>query len=292
MRPIASTLVISTVLALSSTCLAADLIAYEGFNYAPAVNLQNANGGTGWSGKWIKNQEIVTGVGTLGLTWPNLQTSGNCAATAAFGSDQYSIYTRVLAPYANDGVVYVSFLFQPLFGFGAGGGLEFGPLTNGIIVGAHPGTGYYGLMDTAFSGVDTQIPVQQNVTALCVAKVTDNFDGTVVFSLFMNPTIGDNEPAIPEANYMLGGSMPNLVRVLNDGGFLTDEIRIGKTWDSVLPPIVPPACDGDLDHSGTVDASDLAVLLGGWGTGAGDVDGNGTTDAADLGILLGAWGTC
>jgi hypothetical protein len=54
------------------------------------------------------------------------------------------------------------------------------------------------------------------------------------------------------------------------------------------------SCPADLDLSGTVDASDLAILLGGWGTGAteSDLNGNGVVEAADLSILLGAWGTC
>jgi hypothetical protein len=46
----------------------------------------------------------------------------------------------------------------------------------------------------------------------------------------------------------------------------------------------------DLDGNGTVDAADLGILLGGWGTRAGDIDGDGTTDATDLALLLGAWG--
>ncbi len=47
---------------------------------------------------------------------------------------------------------------------------------------------------------------------------------------------------------------------------------------------------GDLDGDNLVNASDLAILLGAWGTtGPGDLDGNGVVDAADLGILLGAW---
>ncbi|MFO0829397.1 MAG: hypothetical protein U0572_14765 [Phycisphaerales bacterium] len=54
-----------------------------------------------------------------------------------------------------------------------------------------------------------------------------------------------------------------------------------------------PDCIGDLDGNWTVDAADLALLLGGWGGGGlSDLDGSGTTDAADLAILLGAWGTC
>jgi hypothetical protein len=53
-------------------------------------------------------------------------------------------------------------------------------------------------------------------------------------------------------------------------------------------------CDGDLDRSGDVDAGDLAVLLGTWGTNAacGDLDGNGLVGPPDLARLLGAWGPC
>ena len=47
----------------------------------------------------------------------------------------------------------------------------------------------------------------------------------------------------------------------------------------------------DLDGNGTVDASDLAILLGAWGTNtpAKDLNGDGSVNAADLAILLGAW---
>jgi hypothetical protein len=46
---------------------------------------------------------------------------------------------------------------------------------------------------------------------------------------------------------------------------------------------------GDFDGNGSVDAADLAILLGAWGTPDADLDGNGDTDAADLAILLGNW---
>ncbi|MBL9121333.1 MAG: hypothetical protein JNL80_15605 [Phycisphaerae bacterium] len=54
--------------------------------------------------------------------------------------------------------------------------------------------------------------------------------------------------------------------------------------------VVP--CPADLDGSGVVDATDLALVLGGWSGASGDVDGNGLTDAQDIAILLGAWGGC
>ena len=61
-------------------------------------------------------------------------------------------------------------------------------------------------------------------------------------------------------------------------------------WRSVLPN------RADLDLSGGVDASDLAMLLGAWGTCGtpfscpADIDGNGTIDGADIAVLLSAWG--
>jgi hypothetical protein len=54
------------------------------------------------------------------------------------------------------------------------------------------------------------------------------------------------------------------------------------------PP--PPCVQGDLDCDGAVDAGDLAVLLGAWGSsGPGDLDGDGAVGSSDLAILLGAW---
>ena len=51
-------------------------------------------------------------------------------------------------------------------------------------------------------------------------------------------------------------------------------------------------CISDLDGSGSVNAADLALLLGGWGSGSYDLNDDGETNAADLAILLGAWGSC
>ncbi|MFO0782621.1 MAG: hypothetical protein U0636_02940 [Phycisphaerales bacterium] len=54
-------------------------------------------------------------------------------------------------------------------------------------------------------------------------------------------------------------------------------------------------CPGDLDNSGTVDGTDLGLLLGSWGPCSGcaaDLDNSGVVDGTDLGLLLGAWGPC
>jgi Glucose / Sorbosone dehydrogenase len=59
---------------------------------------------------------------------------------------------------------------------------------------------------------------------------------------------------------------------------------------------IPDACETsmqncpDLDANGTVNSTDLAILLGAWGgSGIADLNGSGMVDSTDLAILLGAW---
>lgn len=79
-------------------------------------------------------------------------------------------------------------------------------------------------------------------------------------------------------------------RHINDAGAIAATMVIDGGFRAVLllPSLSP---SGDLNGSGTVDAADLAILLGAWGsTGAGDLDGDGGVGASDLAILLGQWG--
>ena len=56
------------------------------------------------------------------------------------------------------------------------------------------------------------------------------------------------------------------------------------------PP--PPTNASDINHDGRVDAADLAMLLGAWGTAksAADINRDGIVNGVDLAILLGQWG--
>ncbi len=55
----------------------------------------------------------------------------------------------------------------------------------------------------------------------------------------------------------------------------------------------PLPCVGDINNDAKVDAADLSLLLGAWGsTGAADLNTDGIVNAADLSVLLGAWGNC
>jgi len=78
--------------------------------------------------------------------------------------------------------------------------------------------------------------------------------------------------------------------------FIAEDAGTGSLIEAAVDEVkmVVTACGNpfDLDGDGSVNASDLAILLGNWGgPGVGDVNGDGSTDAADLAALLGAWGT-
>jgi hypothetical protein len=65
-----------------------------------------------------------------------------------------------------------------------------------------------------------------------------------------------------------------------------DMIRVERSVCEQGGPI------GDLDGNGSVGGSDLAILLGAWGSkgGPADLDGDGVVGGSDLAILLGSWG--
>lgn len=156
--------------------------------------------------------------------------------------------------------------------------------------------------------------------------VVGYLEGTALFAMpGMSGSAGSTDE--PPASFgKLGGATPCYVfkwrpptwfyPPFSDGPVQIDEIRVlaegapspqppiehievrGTNLQSMMignPVVELPSkkpCPGDLNGNGAVSATDLSILLGGWGTPAADIDGNGTTDAADLAILLGSWGPC
>ena len=67
------------------------------------------------------------------------------------------------------------------------------------------------------------------------------------------------------------------------------------TSDEIAEPAADVAdCVADGNYDGVVDAADLSLLLGAWGStaDAGDLDQDGVVGGSDLAALLGAWGPC
>jgi len=67
---------------------------------------------------------------------------------------------------------------------------------------------------------------------------------------------------------------------------------VGKHYGLQRGFVLTPRAPADFNADGAVNAADLALLLGAWGTRdlVFDLDGDGVVGAADLGALLGAWG--
>jgi hypothetical protein len=85
-----------------------------------------------------------------------------------------------------------------------------------------------------------------------------------------------------------GGSVPNQA-IFGDISVLGNS----KTRTKYVKVEGVPVCSiADMDCSGHVDAMDLAVLIGAWGTSLceADLDDDGVVDGQDLAILLGLWG--
>jgi hypothetical protein len=284
---------VATLFGAALAAQAGDLLAHEPFEYGPTPNLLFADGGFGWSSSWGNIGALPTGVANTGLQYPNLLTSGNCAHTAPFPSSDFARYSRGLDPYqAPDGIVYISVLIRPGPGFGTMGGLAFGTFFNGMVMGALP-TGVYGLSTPSGDMVDgSKIAVEEAQTTLVVARVQLSVGDEIVWSAYVNPTLGESEPAIADATLTIPGTMlPQAVFIYNDGGFSTDEIRVGLSWQSVLPSTTPVFAD--LNGDGVVGPADLAQLLATWGSCqncAADLNHDGAVGPADLAQLLAHWG--
>ena len=73
------------------------------------------------------------------------------------------------------------------------------------------------------------------------------------------------------------------------------EIQTDPSGSPPPPPPPPPSCTkvGDINCDGSVNISDLSVLLSRWNSNdtTADLNKNGKVDIYDLGILLSNWGT-
>lgn len=232
-----------TTVALVVSALApvpAQILAYDGFGNGPLADLNGSTGGTGWQSAWTDAGTDATSVGSLGLSYDGLARTPGAAITAlTTGVWPATYYTRSFTP-APGGTtaLYVSFLLRLDAGAGMWGGLTFGQYPYGMSVGAASGAYVYGLMGSSGLGSLTNKPVVVGETTLVVLKITLNSGTGTTWRLFLDPVIGTAEPAYPDAVMGLAqvASLPTSLHLDNGTGFTTDEIRIGLSWASVLPP--------------------------------------------------------
>ena len=106
-----------------------------------------------------------------------------------------------------------------------------------------------------------------------------------------DPPLGCNQDGVECAN----GSSRLFVDVEPNTCYI---IRIGSTFigafGSGTLTLIEHSCP-DFDGNGIIGPSDLATLLGSWGSCGGcvaDLNGDGVVGPVDLAVLLGAWGPC
>lgn len=269
-------------------------VAYDGFGNAPLATLDGSTGGTGWGGAWqdINSSQITSVVGP-GLECPGLTVQPGAATTPSGGSFDAADYYRPLAPYTSpSGTLYMSFVLRPDPGYGSYAGLRFGVWPRAVWVGVPLGYYSYGMTIGDGFVIDSGIPITPGHADLLVLEVRVTPSMTS-YRLFVDPDLRRPQPATADAEWTFGGAipLPTALELINDGGYTTDEIRVGTEWSDAAPP----ACIGDFTNDRRVTTSDLTVLLGSFGHGVpaftqGDLDGDAGVTTIDLTILLARFG--
>jgi hypothetical protein len=99
----------------------------------------------------------------------------------------------------------------------------------------------------------------------------------------------------------MGGNAVNLRLTSTDASLAhIDLVQIvhAPTWTGAGPASGPCGCVADIDRNGSIDGSDLAIVLTAWGTDGQqggidvDLDDSGVVDGTELGLVLSSWGPC
>lgn len=231
--------------ALAAPDSSAQILSYDGFGNGPLANLAGSTGGSGWSSAWSMGSTDVTQVKAAGLGYAGLATTNGGAVTAtANGVWPSSIYSRSFTLPPGTTSYYVSFLMRDDAAWGSWGGLSFGQYPSKMYVGSPLGWYTYGLMMSEGLGDTSSKPLIQGQTTLVVVKLTKNAGTGVTYRMYLDPTIGSNEPSFPAVQYSVNQpALPSYLSIDNGTGFTTDEIRVGTTWASVLPTAPTPWTD-------------------------------------------------
>jgi len=262
-----SVLLAAMVLAFSSSQAAT--LTYEGFPYTPTgpLSIDGQNGGTGWDANWgqflggattysITNGSLADPSGLLFASSNSVYTTGGFAGRyftipgdwAAPSSTKYfSILIRPAnTPAANH--YYGLQIFSNNANTGNGHDLFVGKNGSGANWGLEYSTNSISGSTTNIVYVDSysSVPAAANQTVLLVVRVDFNFGSPDNFSLYVNPTPGNPEPAVPDATISddIGSQNGIALNTGNGGQAFFDEVRLGATFASVTP--TSGAADPDL----------------------------------------------
>jgi hypothetical protein len=246
MRPL-----ILTLAALMAAPVSAQIVAYDGFEGGPLPNLAGWAGGTGWSTPWQDTgSSVLTSIGAAGLAYPGLATSPGAAVSPPCWLPDMTDYSRGFAPPAGS-AMYVSCLFRADPGFSNWQILRFGTYPRQIDLGIPIGYYNYGFMLGDGLIVTSNTPAIQDRTTLLVLEIlVEPATPRTIYNMYVDPTIGAPRPAFPSATYSRPIAIPLVggVELRGEGGYTIDELRIGASWESVLPPAVR-TCYANCDDS-------------------------------------------
>jgi hypothetical protein len=243
---------------------------YEGFK----LTFPLYNTGSGFTGAWAVGgfNAVVAGytAGEKSLAFSGLATTPGRVISQAF--PQINGTTRNLTQVlgANNTTAYLSFMLRPqgTLDDGVFSGF-FGVTLNGaafqdLFVGK-PGGGavHEWVIESRGGGgqLSSGVPVVIGQTAFFVVKA-DFLAGADHFTLYVNPTPGEGEPAtgIVKSDQDLGAI--TRVGIYSTGAFDVDEIRIGATYAAVTPRVAFAGTPGAKNCHG-VSVSALAQEHGG-----------------------------
>lgn len=226
-----------------------NLVAYEGFNYTAGSSLLNANGGSGWSGSWIKSyQDRYLKTSTTGFSYTGLTTEG---LKAEFDNTCYGACNEIASLGRNltlqsEGVVYIQFI--SVFGASGTGGTPHIRLFNGTtfngLIGADTGS-FMSIVKVAGGIVQTSSSSSLSSQNFVVVRIDYNLNKT---EMWVNPNLSTfNYANPPSSDASATGFAPTFDRIkifIRSGSI--DEIAI---FSQITPPTVisgtTAICAGD-----------------------------------------------
>lgn len=156
-------------------------------------------------------------------------------------------------------------------------------------------------VERLYTGVCPSVTSQSNATVLSggatlTLNATPAGDAPLTYQWKKNGTALTNGPT--GTGSTVSGATATTLTVTNvganDAGSYTFSVTnpCSTVTGNGIQVTVNVAIPGDYNGDAHVNAADLAILLGAWGTAnaAIDLTGDGMVDASDLGVLLGAWG--
>lgn len=255
-----SALLATLLFVLASSANATPLY-YESFNYAPLdSSLNGASGGTGFGA----NNWSVSGTGSItnnpaaGLSYSNnsynLNVAGKAAHLVPTNTTQLQANRDLGATFGSSTeTTYLSFLINVDEGTRFLGLSLVDTATESLFIGQGTGFSQWRVSSPVVPGTNSTVAIVQDISALLVVRIDFNASGTNErVRLFVNPTLGVAEPGTSDINVLSTSSFTvNSLRLwagYTNGVPTTatgwiDEVRIGTTWNDVVPatPVPEPS---------------------------------------------------